>query len=319
MDKQEILKEMSMTYDELVDYLWKKYGRAKYDYFSTPECRSKSKKIRRTSEGLFVHHVDEDKGMRLSDSSWAKEQPWEYQKAERLVYCNYIEHLLLHIQITKMRLTEPEGIAQKSSQWDQSSLRSLIQPGVWLICQEINPLYKNKGSTKMRLTEPEGIAQKSSQWDQSSLRSLIQPGVWLICQEINPLYKNKGSTTKWRDNCYKQISDNQTEYNMIIDSLVGMVDANYSGIKRKKRIEVGDIIVDSRTNKEGKVIWLEERNFFVLIALSSEGKKIPVVMNRTDYIGYNEALAELKNELVTTGLEERKQTPKMDTSFAVKA
>ncbi len=272
MDKQEILKEMSMTYDELVDYLWKKYGRAKYDYFSTPECRSKSKKIRRTSEGLFVHHVDEDKGMRLSDSSWAKEQPWEYQKAERLVYCNYIEHLLLHIQITKMRLTEPEGIAQKSSQWDQSSLRSLIQPGVWL-----------------------------------------------ICQEINPLYKNKGSTTKWRDNCYKQISDNQTEYNMIIDSLVGMVDANYSGIKRKKRIEVGDIIVDSRTNKEGKVIWLEERNFFVLIALSSEGKKIPVVMNRTDYIGYNEALAELKNELVTTGLEERKQTPKMDTSFAVKA
>ena len=44
-----------MTYDELCCYLLKKYGKAEYDYFSTPECKSVQKKNSRTKEGLEIH------------------------------------------------------------------------------------------------------------------------------------------------------------------------------------------------------------------------------------------------------------------------
>lgn len=53
---------MEMNYDEFVSYLLKKYGPAKYDYFTNATCKTKSKRISRTKEGLFCHHIDEDKG-----------------------------------------------------------------------------------------------------------------------------------------------------------------------------------------------------------------------------------------------------------------
>lgn len=34
MESKEILEEMEMNYDEFVSYLLKKYGPAKYDYFT---------------------------------------------------------------------------------------------------------------------------------------------------------------------------------------------------------------------------------------------------------------------------------------------
>ena len=52
---------MEMNYDEFVSYLLKKYGPAKYDYFTNATCKTKSKRISRTKEGLFCHHIDEDK------------------------------------------------------------------------------------------------------------------------------------------------------------------------------------------------------------------------------------------------------------------
>lgn len=249
MDKQEILKEMSMTYEELVDYLWEKYGHAEYDYFCTPECRSKSKKISRTNEGLFCHHIDEDKGACLSNPDFAKRQLWEYQKAERLVYCNYIEHLLLHIQITKMIMDEEDKYG----------------------------LFQN---------------------DLSYLIGLIQPGVWWICEDINELYNSKGSETKWRDNCFKQISDNQEEYIMIIDSLIDLVRTNYSGYKRKKRIEVGAVLVNSKTKQKWNVISIDEKDKDVILTLSLGDQKKEVKKKRENFLGFNEALAELKDQLL---------------------
>ena len=53
-------QEMEMNYDEFVSYLLKKYGPAKYDYFTNATCKTKSKRISRTKEGLFCHHIDED-------------------------------------------------------------------------------------------------------------------------------------------------------------------------------------------------------------------------------------------------------------------
>ena len=92
-------KLMKMSYYELVQFLINEYGPAKCDYFSNEYCSSKNKKVVRSSEGLFCHHIDEDKAIKLSSQDYAINNPFEYQKKERLVYCNFLEHLLLHILI----------------------------------------------------------------------------------------------------------------------------------------------------------------------------------------------------------------------------
>lgn len=109
MEKSEIYKELRMPYDELCAYLITKYGGSKYDYFPTPECNSKNKKISRTSEGLYCHHIDEDKGGSLSSSFQARMQPFEWQYKERLVYCNILEHFILHLKIAVLRQKELFG------------------------------------------------------------------------------------------------------------------------------------------------------------------------------------------------------------------
>ncbi|MCF0217420.1 MAG: hypothetical protein HUJ42_00035 [Malacoplasma sp.] len=92
-------KEFNMTYAQLVSHLLDKYGPAKYDYFFNSTFKSKNQKISRSAEGLQCHHIDEDKAIMLSTREFAMNNPFEYQKAERLIYCNIMEHLLLHVKI----------------------------------------------------------------------------------------------------------------------------------------------------------------------------------------------------------------------------
>ena len=102
----DIVKEIHMSYEEYVDYLLKKYGKSEYDYFCDESCKSRNTKGIRTSEGLFQHHIDEDKAILLSTKEFALNQPYKYQKASRLVYCNLLEHLLLHIKIVEEKFVE---------------------------------------------------------------------------------------------------------------------------------------------------------------------------------------------------------------------
>lgn len=90
MESTEIKNQLKMTYDELVDYLLKKYGPAQYDYFCNESCKSKNSKVSRTNEGLYCHHIDENKAILLSNDKFAVNNPFEYQKANRLVYCNVL-------------------------------------------------------------------------------------------------------------------------------------------------------------------------------------------------------------------------------------
>lgn len=120
-----------MTYNELVDYLLKKYGPAKYNYFCTESCKSKNPKVSRTKEGVYCHHIDEDKAIMLSNDKFAKNNKFEYQKAERLVYCNVLEHLILHIKIAE----EP-----KNSNANKMELQG-IGGAVNFICPQINDYY----------------------------------------------------------------------------------------------------------------------------------------------------------------------------------
>ena len=131
MDSLEIQNQLKMTYSELVDYLLKKYGPAECDYFRTEACKSKNPKVSRTSEGLYCHHIDEDKAIMLCNDKFAVNNPFEYQKAERLVYCNALEHLILHIKIVE----EPRN--ENANEMELQGIGGAIN----FLCPQINDYY----------------------------------------------------------------------------------------------------------------------------------------------------------------------------------
>ena len=133
MEHQEFYYELSLPYSRLVSYLQDKYGMANGNYFLTPACASKNKRIMRSEEGLFCHHVKEDVEGDLSKQLVAKQAPYEWQCSKNLVYCNYLEHLILHVKIgviqTTRRLSKP------------INLLSLLTQGASYICNYVNDLF----------------------------------------------------------------------------------------------------------------------------------------------------------------------------------
>lgn len=97
MDKKEYEAVKDMTYLEYCDYLQKKYGIGRCDYMR--ETYTKRAEISRTKDGLLAHHKMEDRMIMLSHPEYAKKFPFEWQKAHNIVYCDYLEHLFLHILI----------------------------------------------------------------------------------------------------------------------------------------------------------------------------------------------------------------------------
>ena len=94
MNIQEYEKVKNFTYLEYCDHLQQKYGIGLCNYMS--ENWEKNSKVTRTKEGLYVHHKYEDHAIMLGHSEYAKKNPYEWQMKENLVYCDLLEHLLLH-------------------------------------------------------------------------------------------------------------------------------------------------------------------------------------------------------------------------------
>ncbi len=139
--KVEYSKELNMKYSELCTYLQNKYGMAVGDYYHTPECKTRNRKVTRTGEGLFCHHIMEDRYGNLGNEHIAKYRPFEAQKKENLVYCNYMEHLILHLKIN----------ANSRSSFECPSDINLFfnSLGYFWIASDMHELYKNNGSTQM--------------------------------------------------------------------------------------------------------------------------------------------------------------------------
>jgi hypothetical protein len=95
----EIQTMLNSSYAECCSLLLIKYGPVTGDYFLDKSCTKKNTVITRGDEGLYIHHISEDKEIMLSSPKYAKQASFEYQKASRLVYCNLLEHLVLHIKI----------------------------------------------------------------------------------------------------------------------------------------------------------------------------------------------------------------------------
>lgn len=89
----------TMKYSELCKYLKAKYGVISEPYFVNADCKTVNQNIKRTSEGLFIHHIGEKESIELSNPRLAIKAPFEYQLGKNLVYCNYFEHMFLHIKI----------------------------------------------------------------------------------------------------------------------------------------------------------------------------------------------------------------------------
>lgn len=105
------LNLLQLSYDDAVGFLLKKYGPVKNNYFKEKsykrllagEIKYPAKnKISRTQDGLYCHHIEENKYLNINDPEFCKQNhvPFEAQKAEKLVYCDLIEHYILHVLIT---------------------------------------------------------------------------------------------------------------------------------------------------------------------------------------------------------------------------
>ena len=121
---------LNSTYNECNKLMVKKYGAIKQSYFHTKTCKSQRASIKKGSEGLFIHHMDEDKGIMLSTSNYAVTNPWEWQQGERLVYCNLLEHLVLHIKIVEY----PNKLQNKHELCGIGGIYNFIVP-------ELNDIY----------------------------------------------------------------------------------------------------------------------------------------------------------------------------------
>ena len=95
LKEYEIIK--NYNYLEYCDYLQKKYGKGLADYMTT--SWNKNQKASRTNDGLMAHHKYEDHAILLSTKEYAMLNPYEWQLAKNIVYCDYLEHLFLHILI----------------------------------------------------------------------------------------------------------------------------------------------------------------------------------------------------------------------------
>lgn len=93
---------LKMQYYELCKYLQRKYGIPKYAYFKFRKKGYNYLDLRNIKAGLVIHHIYEYGCNDLSD----KHKPYNKKEQEpgALVYCNYLEHILLHAKIPTKNL-----------------------------------------------------------------------------------------------------------------------------------------------------------------------------------------------------------------------
>ena len=124
---------MKMSYKEAVSSLLQKYGKVNGNYFLDAQCKQMNNSIKKGNQGLFIHHIDEDKAIMLSTSEYAAKNPFEYQKSDRLVYCNLLEHFFLHILIYE----EPKP--ENANRNEKQGLGGAIN----FICMQLNDCYSD--------------------------------------------------------------------------------------------------------------------------------------------------------------------------------
>lgn len=128
MNIQEYEKIKNLNYLEYCDYLQNKYGIGLGPYFT--KNWSKNSKATRTKEGLIAHHKFEDHAILLGEVEYAQCNPYEWQLPQNIVYCDYLEHLFLHILIC-------ENPAEEHNKFEAVGIGGIKN----FIVPELNDLY----------------------------------------------------------------------------------------------------------------------------------------------------------------------------------
>lgn len=106
---------LNSTYYDAVQQVKNANGECIGDYYNEKSFKNyihgknkkprHGKKVRQGLKGLEIHHIDENKVSNLSSLEKIKKDPearkFEHQKKERLVYCDLLEHIILHALIAK--------------------------------------------------------------------------------------------------------------------------------------------------------------------------------------------------------------------------
>ena len=214
MESCEFQEERRMMYDSLVAYLAAKYGRPNENYFIKENCKSKNRRIFRSSEGLICHHVGEFEYSNISEPWLAKLVSFDYQMPHNLVYCNLIEHLLLHIKI-----------------WQETEVT---------IDMNSKNFFKS-----VRRTEPRSISfDMSSAYNMRRLLP-ISGGFDFITTDCNELYAGKGLDKPHRLHLLEQIEGNIDDYADVLAELVQNCVDHFTGKKENnvKEYSVGDMFI----------------------------------------------------------------------------
>lgn len=95
---------LKLSYLAICEYYVQKYGHPPKDYFVNDSFRTISSNNHKIKEGLIIHHIDEDKVIDLAKKDIAKKHSFTCQQKERLIYCNYLERLLLYVKILENNL-----------------------------------------------------------------------------------------------------------------------------------------------------------------------------------------------------------------------
>lgn len=172
MDIKEYELVKNYTYLQYCDYLHQKYGIGLCDYFR-PNW-TKNPKVTRTKDGLYVHHKYEDHAIMLGNPAYAKKNPFEWQRKENLVYCNLLEHLLLHQLIC-------EYPSEDKNDMENVGIGGIVN----FIVPELNDVYSGWVSSKA--------------WQQTCHSVIInnKDVYLLILKRFKDFHDNNPFITKW--------------------------------------------------------------------------------------------------------------------------
>lgn len=132
MNPKSLNHYLNSSYEELVNHLQDKYGVPIQSYFTAENCKQPSKNIKRTGEGLYIHHVKEIAESEecfmsnLGQPTIAQQVPFEWQQPDNLCYCNLLEHYLLHVKINLNRI---------------KSVKRFVKDGVLILGTQLKGLY----------------------------------------------------------------------------------------------------------------------------------------------------------------------------------
>ena len=184
------------SYNDYCAYLQNKYGLSPCNYTFGGGGKDK-----RSSDGLELHHIKENKITGLSNKEKASNYPIEYQQPQNLCYCDYLEHMLLHIMIFEEDL-------EKNSDMDIMGILGVINHMVERLndfyCKdlvgykeyELNAYHKVKDDVDVYLKIIERIFNSTPQNIHST-----------ICNKLCMSKNNSDECQELRNNLYNDITE----------------------------------------------------------------------------------------------------------------